>query len=117
MRRTTPLTAVGLLGLALLAPTSAATAVAETCRGDAATIVGQEGRTASGTEGRDVVVTNGATQVETLGGNDLVCVTGKRWAWIAVATGAGDDFFDGTGSAQPVFADLGTGAAGAARTR
>ena len=40
MRRTTSLTAAGLLGLALLTPMSSAVAAGETCRGEAATIVG-----------------------------------------------------------------------------
>ena len=40
MRRTTTLTSAGLLGLALLAPVDGATASAETCRGEPATIVG-----------------------------------------------------------------------------
>ena len=40
MRRTTPLTAAAMLGLALLAPTTSASAAGETCRGEAATLVG-----------------------------------------------------------------------------
>ena len=59
MRRTTSLTAALLASLApalvLLTP-SAATGVGETCRGEAATIVGDRGRDIVGTEGRDVVV-------------------------------------------------------------
>ena len=43
MRRTTPLTAAAMLGLALLAPTTSAGAAGETCRGEAATIVGDRG--------------------------------------------------------------------------
>ncbi len=74
MRRTTTLSVAGLLGLALLTPTSSAVAAGETCRGEAATIVGT-GPTVTGTEGRDVVVTGTAGQVATLGGDDLVCVT------------------------------------------
>lgn len=49
MRRTTPLTTAALLGLALLTPATAATAAGETCRGEAATIVGT-GPTVTGTE-------------------------------------------------------------------
>ena len=64
MRRTTPLTAAAMLGLALLAPTASAAAAGETCRGEAATIVGERGRRSTGTEGRDVVVTNGSTRVD-----------------------------------------------------
>ena len=69
MRRTTPLTVTGLLGLALLLPTTSADAAGETCRGEAATIVGTE-RTLVGTEGRDVIVTGAATDVDALGGDD-----------------------------------------------
>ena len=63
MRRTTTLTAAGLIGLALLVPTSASsseTASGEICAGEAATIVGSA-PTVTGTEGRDVIVTGPAT--------------------------------------------------------
>ncbi len=98
MRRTTPLTAAALLGLAapMLAITStAAEAAAPTCRGQAATIVGSGG-SLTGTEGPDVVVTNGASAVSTLGGNDLVCVTGTVRIGVRIVAGAGDDVVDGT---------------------
>ena len=102
MRRTTTLTAATLLGLTLLAPTTAATAVGETCRGEAATLVGG-GRVyeITGTEGRDVVVTNGSSRVDTLGGDDLVCITGRDAGsgttyGIDIDTGAGGDVVDGT---------------------
>jgi len=104
--RTTALTAAGLLGLALLSPLPAANATGETCRGEAATIVGTPGNPALlgsdgivGTEGRDVLVTNGAFKVTTRGGDDLVCVTSpgapsvKR---VIIDAGAGDDDVDGT---------------------
>lgn len=55
MRRTTSLTVL-LLGTALLTPAGMASAVGETCRGEAATIVGT-GPTINGTDGRDVIVT------------------------------------------------------------
>lgn len=114
MRRTTVLTAAPLLGLALLVPvgtTAPAAAAAETCRGEAATIVGSPNRGLVATEGRDVVVTNGATSVTTLGGDDLVCVTGERHPFLAVDTGDGDDLVDGTGSPrQATFATMGSGA-------
>ena len=100
MRRTT-LGAAALLGLALLAPVPGASAVAETCRGERATIVGSGGRDIVGTEGRDVVVTNRSSRVETLGGDDLVCITGPdkprgTQALVDVDTGPGDDLVDGT---------------------
>lgn len=116
MRRTTILTAAPLLGLALLTPITSAAAAGETCRGEAATIVGS-GPTITGTEGRDVVVTNGATDIDTLGGDDLVCV-GPRTAYtmgrgtVDLDAGAGDDVVevDGGGWLVAVTAVLGVGA-------
>lgn len=110
MRRTTTITAACFLGLALLTPTSTATAVAETCRGEAATIVGTNGDPIVGTEGRDVVVTNGVMSVKTLGGDDLVCITGRPILALTVETGAGDDVVDAsTGGTLLDLTDLGTG--------
>ena len=112
MRRTTPLTAAALLGLAapILAITStAAEAAAPTCRGQAATIVGSGG-SLTGTEGPDVVVTNGASAVSTLGGDDLVCVTGSVRIGVRIVAGAGDDVVDGTTATdQTVHVTLGPG--------
>ncbi|MCW2735438.1 MAG: outer rane adhesin like protein [Nocardioides sp.] len=98
-----------MLGLALLAPTTSATAVGETCRGEAATIVGS-GPTLIGTEGRDVIVTGTATEVSALGGDDLVCVTGTAGTY--VAAGTGNDTVDTTalGGASHVTVYLGAGA-------
>ncbi|RYB93771.1 hypothetical protein EUA93_04990 [Nocardioides oleivorans] len=114
MRRTTSLTAAAALGAALVVPASlaaTASAAGETCRGAAATIIGTPDAPLNGTEGPDVVVTNGATDVRTLGGDDVVCVTGKMQYWILVDTGGGDDLVDGTTSPeQAVFATLGSGA-------
>ena len=121
MRRTTPptspLTTAGLLGLALLAPVawaSPATAAAETCRGEVATIVGT-GPTVTGTEGRDVIVTGSATSVDALGGDDVVCVAivGTPHAnVIDVDAGAGADVVDTTaiGGGYYVETTLGAGA-------
>ena len=98
MRRTTTIGAAGLLGLALLTPFTSASAAGETCRGEAATIVGT-GPTLTGTEGRDVVVTGSATTVTTLGGDDLVCVTGAGQqlpASVSTDPGAGNDVVDAT---------------------
>ena len=96
--RTTSLIAAGLLGLALLTPLASASAAGETCRGEAATIVGT-GPTLTGTEGRDVVVTGSATTVITLGGDDLVCVAGAGQQLpqsVSIDTGAGADVVDAT---------------------
>ena len=113
MRRTTPLTAAAMLGLALLAPTTAATAAGETCQGEAATIVGT-GPAVTGTEGRDVIVTGGSTRVSALAGDDLVCVApvGTTSNVLVVDAGAGNDVVDTTASPSAYYADtdLGPGA-------
>ena len=98
MRRTTPLTAAALLGLAVLVPTTLpAQAAGETCRGEAATLVGT-GPTLTGTEGRDVIVTASAGQVNALGGDDLICVTGpgSNSNLLTVDAGTGNDVVDTT---------------------
>lgn len=118
MRRTTPLTAAGLLGLALLAPTTGvgpASAAGETCRGEAASIVGVPGRDIVGTEGRDVIVTNRSQGVQALGGDDLICITGpdqrSGYRPVEIDAGAGDDVVDGTAAVDwPMSGSLGPGA-------
>lgn len=118
MRRTTALTTAGLLGLALLAPTTwigPATAAGETCRGEAATIVGAPRAAVVGTEGRDVIVTNQSQDVQALGGDDLVCITGpdqrSGYRPVEIDAGAGDDVVDGTAAADwPMSGTLGPGA-------
>lgn len=114
MRRTTPL-AAGLLGLALLAPTTwvgPASAAGGTCHGRTPTIVGS-GHAVNGTEGPDVILTNGARSVYARGGDDLVCITGPytgRYYPVNVRAGDGNDVVDGTGSPkQEVDAGLGSG--------
>lgn len=114
MRRTTSLSVAGLLGLALLAPTSAATAAGETCRGEAATIVGT-GPDVTGTDGRDVIVTGASLRVDSLGGDDLVCVVPDRTGSnvLYVDTGAGNDLVDTTSATLGgyyVDSELGPGA-------
>jgi Ca2+-binding RTX toxin-like protein len=113
MRRTTTLTAAGLLGLALLAPTTSAGAAAPTCRGVSATIVGEPGSRVVGTEGADVIVTDGAMSVHALGGDDVICVNGETGfppaAPVQVDAGPGNDAVDSTSSVNAVFATLGTG--------
>jgi Ca2+-binding RTX toxin-like protein len=119
MRRRTSLTVTTTLGLVLLVPTlgaGTATAAGETCRGEAATIVGAEGVDIVGTEGRDVVVTNQSQKVRTLGGDDLVCITGPAqtnggYRSVDLDTGDGDDVVDGTAAPSwPVRGSLGAGA-------
>ncbi|HEV2798774.1 MAG TPA: hypothetical protein VGV65_14260 [Nocardioides sp.] len=114
MRSTTPLITTALLGLGLLGPTALpAQAAGETCRGEAATIVGT-GATVTGTEGRDVIVTGPAGTVDALGGDDLVCVTGgaANSNFVTVDAGSGADLVD-TSTLAPgyyVTAVLGAGA-------
>lgn len=113
MRRTTSLTAAGLLGLALLTPMSSAVAAGETCRGEAATIVGTA-PTVTGTEGRDVIVSAKATSISGLGGDDLICIVpaATNFNVLGVDAGVGNDTVD-TSAAQDYFSittDLGPGA-------
>ena len=94
-------------GLATAPPASAA---GETCQGRPATVVGAGTTFLRGTEGDDVVVTNGVPLVSTLGGADLVCVTGGAVAGTtSVETGDGDDVVDASAAAGPTYAQLGAG--------
>ncbi|WP_107767483.1 calcium-binding protein [Nocardioides terrigena] len=96
MRRTTAVTAL-LLGTTLLAPTGFATAAGETCRGEAATIVGTE-YNLQGTEGRDVIVTGASGNVLAGGGDDVICATGAGSSGntLTIDAGAGNDLVDST---------------------
>lgn len=100
-----------------------------TCFGQPATIVGT-GHTITGTDGPDVVITNGAVEVTTLGGDDLVCVTGRadngfydtgpgsdrvdssavrrRSSGFTVILGGGDDQMIGGARTETVLADNGS---------
>jgi hypothetical protein len=113
MRRTTTLTAATMLGLAVLVPTTSATAAGETCRGEAATIVGT-GPTLTGTEGRDVIVTADAGVVDSLGGDDLICIVPARVSSnvLLVVSGAGADVVDTAAVSDDYYVDtvLGAGA-------
>lgn len=107
--------AVLLITATLVTPTHAS-AVGETCRGEAATIVGQDETIVDGTEGRDVIVTNDSFGVFSGGGDDLVCVTGRATrgydSVVTMDTGAGNDVVDATLTPRgfSVAVDLGTGA-------
>lgn len=106
--------AVLLSAATLVAPTHAS-AVGETCRGEAATIVGSGNEVVHGTDGRDVVVTNNSFGVFSGGGDDLVCVTGRARAHdtvVTMETGDGNDVVDATLAPRgwSVALDLGTGA-------
>lgn len=112
MRRTTTLTAL-LLGATLLAPTGSASAAGETCRGEAATIVGT-GAPVVGTPGRDVIVTGTSGDTDGGDGDDLICVTGQgsNSNLLDVYAGAGNDVVDSTGMSAGFYlsAYLGSGA-------
>ena len=95
-----------LLASALAPP--GASAVGETCRGVAATIVHTSGNVQYGTDGRDVIVTNGG-QVITGGGDDLVCVIDGPTQWTSVEVGSGNDVVDSTARTAGADAFLGDG--------
>lgn len=97
------LTAAALMGAALLVPMGTASATAETCQGQPATIVGTPGGQVTGTEGADVIVTNGATRVDALGGDDRVCATGGGGVVAVLGAGA-DTFTDENGGSHQVVA-------------
>ena len=91
------------LGAAVLAPITAfsgpAAAVADTCRGLPATIVGTPGEPITGTEGEDVIVSNNSGGIDALGGDDVVCLTnhdGTEGDSPYVDAGDGADVVDGT---------------------
>lgn len=72
--------------------------LADVCFGQPPTITGTPSTELKGTEGPDVVITNGAFLVDTLGGDDLVCITGTYGAHSedgpVFLTGAGRDRID-----------------------
>ena len=90
---------------------TASAAAAPSCFGVAPTILGT-GADIEGTEGPDVVITNGASQVTTLGGDDLVCITGSLTGNGIFDTGAGDDRVDSSAASkdQYLYIHLGPGA-------
>ena len=105
--------ALALVGAALT--TGPVSAAGETCRGQAATIVGGgAGTPISGTDGDDVIVTNGEADVDSGAGDDLICVTGAPDnAVVHVEAGEGADVVDTTqvrGADAAVVATLGPGA-------
>ncbi|HYF74815.1 MAG TPA: hypothetical protein VD864_18450 [Nocardioides sp.] len=100
------------LGLSLAAQVPPAGAAGETCRGEAATVVGDPGERLDGTTGPDVIVTNGATYTDAMAGDDVVCVTGGSVGHEDPVVDAGDgaDVVDTTeASATRVHSYLGDG--------
>lgn len=109
MRRTTPLVVAALLGLALLGPTTGASAAEETCQGKTATIVGTpEGRIV-GTPGDDVIVSYGDWSVDAGDGDDLICLRPILSLVQEVDAGAGDDSVVSEGETNNTDTDLGPG--------
>ena len=115
MRRMSVVTAVAVLGAAVLTPPAGA-AARETCGGRATTVAATSGDI-TGTEGPDVVVVDAAARyahVALLGGDDLVCVTGtapEDQVGVLVVAGPGDDVVDTTAAPRSdVDATLGAGA-------
>ena len=90
LRRSTALVVTALVTGALSAPSSAASATAQTCQGRPATIVGT-GPAIQGTPGDDVIVTGTSQVTYALAGNDLVCVSPTA---LRVYAGDGDDVVD-----------------------
>lgn len=94
-KRAAALTVAAITGLTVLS-TPGATAAAQMCRGEAATIVGTD-RELMGTDGDDVIVTEAAEIIDSGAGNDLVCVTaGSDRPMVTVDAGPGDDLVDTT---------------------
>jgi Ca2+-binding RTX toxin-like protein len=90
LRRSTTLVVIALVTGALSAPSSAASAGAQTCQGRPATIVGT-GPDIQGTPGDDVIVTGSSQFTYAVAGNDLVCVSPSA---VYVYAGDGDDVVD-----------------------
>ena len=116
MHRTLALPAAALLGLGLLTLAGAANA-AETCQGQPVTLVGRAGTPLLGTEGPDVIDTNGASRTESLGGDDLICLTGAADVTlpsdarrVEVDAGAGNDRVEAATEGWGSYTELGTGA-------
>lgn len=110
MRRTTSLAASALLGLALLAPATGASAAEETCQGRTATIVGTPDGRLVGTPGDDVIVSYGDYTVDAGDGDDLICLRPIVGGLVVeVDAGAGDDSVVSEGDQNHTWTDLGPG--------
>ena len=105
MKRIGSVAAVTLAASALLMPVGHS-AVGETCRGRAATIVG-EAADITGTEGPDVIVAGRGSSVQALGGDDVICMVGSGQGAYA---GPGDDIVDTTAATSFTIVTLGLGA-------
>ncbi len=109
-RRTTPLAATALLGLALLAPAAGASGAEETCQGKVATLVGTPGGRLVGTPGDDVIVSYGDYTVDAGDGDDLICLRPIVGGLVVeVDAGPGDDSVVSEGEQNNASTDLGPG--------
>lgn len=109
VRRTTPLGAAALVGLALLVPTAGASAAEEMCQGETATIVGTPDGQLVGTPGDDVIVSYGDYTVDAGDGDDLICLRPVFALVQEVDAGAGDDSVVSEGETHHTDTDLGPG--------
>lgn len=104
------------VAMAPASPMSATSTGVETCFGQAATIVANDGESVmGGTSGPDVVVSYGADTILTGDGDDLVCVFGGAQSdspglLLGIDTGPGDDRVDTRGSLADIATTLGGGA-------
>lgn len=89
-----------LVALGVVAVTSPAQAVGETCQGRAATIVGT-GPDVQGTPGDDVIVTGASNVAYGNAGNDLICTLAGSPENVFVDSGEGDDVVDTSASSAP----------------
>ena len=106
LQRSTTLVVTALVTGALLsAPSSAASATAQTCQGRPATIVGT-GPDIQGTPGDDVIVTGTSHFTYAVAGNDLVCVSPTA---THVYAGDGDDVVDASEAGVRANVYLGAG--------
>lgn len=108
-RRTTTLTAATVMGLALLAPATGASAAEEMCQGQPATIVGTPHGQIVGTPGDDVIVSYGDYTVDAGDGDDLICLRPILSLVQEVDAGPGDDSVVSEGETNNAFTDLGPG--------
>lgn len=109
VRRTTTLAAAVVMGLALLAPATGASAAVEMCQGETATIVGTPGGQLVGTPGDDVIVSYGDSSVDAGDGDDLICLRPVLSLVQRVDAGPGDDSVVSEGETHNTDTDLGPG--------
>ena len=108
-RRTTTLAAATMMGLALMAPATGASAATEMCQGRPATIVGTPDGQIVGTPGDDVIVSYGDFTVDAGDGDDLICLRPILSLVQEVDAGPGDDSVVSEGETNNAFTDLGPG--------